>query len=294
MPIVGVLVAGTPDPSVAIKFFREGLRDLGYVDGRNIRIEVRSAEGNPARLPELAEALVRQRVDVIAAWFTPVVPAAKRATRTIPIVMMAAGDPVGLGLVASLARPGGNVTGMAGQTSEIAAKHVEFLKEVMPSLERIAALCNAADPFSARFLKYIETAGKDQEIAITPVSVTSTVPLTPAVTEIADEKIPALIVQPSLPLKRAAHLALQHRLAAASPFERFAQMGGLMAYSIKPSDYYRRGAIFVAKILKGAKPADLPVEQPTRFQLVINLKTARAIGVTLPNSLLAQADEVIE
>ena len=121
MPIVGVLVAGTPDPSVAIKFFREGLRDLGYVDGRNIRIEVRSAEGNPARLPELAEALVRQRVDVIAAWFTPVVLAAKRATRTIPIVMMAAGDPVGLGLVASLARPGGNVTGMAGQTSEIAA-----------------------------------------------------------------------------------------------------------------------------------------------------------------------------
>ena len=294
IPVVGVLASGTPDPSAAISFFRQGLRELGYVDGRNIRIEVRSAEGNSARLSELAEALVRQRVDVIAAWFTPVVLAAKRATSTIPIVMMAAGDPVGVGLVASLARPGGNVTGMAGQTNELAGKHVELLKEAVPTIEHIAALCNAADPFAARFLRYIEAAGKDQKIAVTPVSVTSTLRLTSAFAEVVGARVPAVIVQPSLALKHAAHLAQQHRLAAAAPFESFAQMGGLMAYSIKPSDYYRRAAIFVAQILKGAKPADLPVEQPMRFQLVINLKTARAIDLTLPNSLLAQADEVIE
>jgi len=293
-PVVGVLVVGKPDPSEILQRFREGLRKLGYVEGRTIQIEVRSAEGNLERLPALAAGLVREQADVIGAWMTPAVLAAKSATSEIPIVMIGAGDPVGMGIVASLARPGGNITGMAGQTTELAAKQVELLKDALPGLSRIAALCNASDPFSKPFLQEIERAGKAQSVEIVPVEVTAGASVDAAFPAMAGKKIGAVIVQPSLPIADAARLASRYRIPAVSPNGSFAGAGGLMAYANDPAEGPSLAAGFVDRILKGAKPADLPVEQPTKFELVVNLKTAKAIGLTLPQSILARADEVIE
>ena len=294
MPTVGVLVAGRPDPEEPLRMFRAGLRELGYAEGQNIRIDIRNAEGNIDRLPELAAALVREKVDVIAAWMTPVILTAKRATSEIPIVMLGAGDPVGMGIVASLARPGGNITGMTGMTPELAGKLVELLKELLPSVSRIAALCNAPDPFWKPFLHQIELVGKAASVKIVPIMVAAGEKLDAAFAEIAAQKVDAVIVQPSLPLKDVADLALSHHLPVVSPLAPFPKAGGLMAYTAKAANYYREAAVFVDKILKGAKPADLPVEQPTKFELIINLKTAKALGLTIPPLLLAQADEVIE
>ena len=294
VPTIGVLVIDKPDPSATLQRFREELRKLGYVEGRNIHIEVRSAEGNLDRLPALAAELVRDKVDVIAALFTPAVLAAKGATSVIPIVMLGAGDPVGMGIVASLARPGGNITGMAGQTPELAAKQVELLKEALPGLRRIAALCNAADPFSQPFLAQIESAGKAQGVEIVPVEVTAAPSLDAAFPAMVSKKVEAVIVQPSLPPAHAARLALRYRIPAVSPNGPFAGDGGLMSYSNDPAEPPRLAANFIDKILKGAKPGDLPVEQPLRLELIINLKTAKTLGLTLSPSLLTQADEVIE
>jgi putative tryptophan/tyrosine transport system substrate-binding protein len=294
VPVVGVLVTGRPDPELAVRLFREGLRDLGYVEGRNVRIEVRSAEGKIERLPELAAELVRQKVDIIVAWMTPVVLAAKRATTEIPIVMLGAGDPVGMGIVASFARPGGNITGMAGLTAELAGKNIELVREILPSMSRIAALCNVPDPFSKPFLNQIELAGKALGIEIAPVMVTAGAELDAAFPAMAANRVDAVIVQPSLPQKHVAELAVAHRLPAVAPAVQFPKAGGLMGYAPKAADSYRQAAVFVDKILKGAKPADLPVEQATRFELVINLKTANALGLSIPPALLARADEVIE
>lgn len=294
MPTVGVLVGGRPDPEPVLRLFRERLRGLGYVEGQNIQIEVRSAEGKIERLPGLAAGLVSEKVDVIVAWMTPVVLVAKHATTEIPIVMLGAGDPVGTGIVASLSRPGGNITGMAAQTAELAGKHVELLKQMLPAERRIAALCNSADPFSKPFLEQIELAGKAQRVDIVPIMVTAGPELDAAFQTMVDKHVDAVIVQPSLPLKRAADLALSHHLPAVSPLAPFPKAGGLMAYTAKATDYYREAAVFVDKILKGAKPADLPVEQPTKFELVINMKTAKALGLTISSLLLAQADKVIE
>ncbi len=294
MAVVGVLVVGKPDPTGMLQAFREELRKLGYTEGRNIRIEVRSADGKLERLPELAAGLVRDKVDVIGAWMTPTVLAAKGATREIPIVMIGAADPVGMGIVASLARPGGNITGMAGLTAELAAKQVELLKEALPGLKRIAVLGNSADPFSKPFQQSIERAGKAQNIDIVPVEVVAGPQLDAAFPALVGGKVGAVIVQPSLPLAHAADLALRHRIAAVSPLAQFARVGGLMAYANDPAEFRNRAAVFVDKILKGAKPADLPVEQPMRFRLEVNLKTAKALGLTMPPLLLVQADEVIE
>ena len=294
VPTIGVLVIGKPDPSATLQRFREELRKLGYVEGRNIRIEVRSAEGNLDWLPALAEGLVRDQVDVIAALFTPAVLAAKRATSAIPIVMIGAGDPVGMGIVASLARPGGNITGMAGQTPELAAKQVELLKEALPGLRRIAALCNAADPFSQPFLAQIERAGKAQGVEIVPVEVTDARSLGAAFPAMVNKKVGAVIVQPSLPLAHAAQLALRYRIPAVSPNGPFAGDGGLMSYANDPAEGPRLAASFIDRILKGAKPADLPVEQPMRFRLVVNLKTAKALGHDLPAAFVQRADKIIE
>jgi putative ABC transport system substrate-binding protein len=294
MPVIGVLVIGKPDPTPSLQGFREGLRGLGYIEGRNVRFEFRSAEGDLRRLPSLAAGLVQRKVDVIAALFTPAVLAAKHATSEIPIVIIGAADPVGSGLVASLAHPGGNVTGMAGLVTELAGKHVELLKETMPKLRRIAALCNSADPFSTLFREEIETAGKTLNIEIAAFPVKGGAELDAAFSAMAEKQAEAMIVQPSLPLERVAALALRHRIPAASPLGTFPKLGGLMAYGTAPGDSAARAAVFVDKILKGAKPADLPVEQPTRFRLVINLKTAQALGLEIPAVLLAQADEVIE
>lgn len=287
VPVIGVLVIGKPDPSAVLHRFREELRKLGYVEGRNIRIEVRSAEGHLERLPALAAELVQDHVDIIAALFTPAVLAAKGATSAIPIVMIGAGDPVGMGIVASLAHPGGNITGMAGQTPELAAKQLELLKQALPGLRRIAALCNAADPFSKPFLAQIERAGNAQDVEIVPVEVTAGASLDAAFPAMVANKVGAVIVQPSLPLAHAAQLALRYRIPAVSPNGPFAGDGGLMSYANPPGEGPRLAAGFIDKILKGAKPGDLPVEQPLRLELVFNLKTAKALGLTVPPSLLA-------
>jgi putative ABC transport system substrate-binding protein len=294
MPTVGVLVSGSPKPDVPLRIFREKLHELGYVEGRNIRLELRSAGGDPERLPELAAELVRQKVDVIVAWQTPVIAAAARATTAIPIVMLGAGDPVGSGFVASLAHPGGNITGVAGLTADLGAKHVELLKQMLPAARRIAALCNVPDPFSKLFLRRIEGAGPALRVEIVPVLVDAGTELEAAFAAMRAKPVNAVIVQPSLPLREVAALAIASRLPAVSPFAAFPGLGGLMAYTAQPEDYYSRPATFVDKILKGARPADLPVEQPTTYELTINLKTAKAIGLTVPQSLLARADEVIE
>ncbi|MBI3515889.1 MAG: ABC transporter substrate-binding protein [Proteobacteria bacterium] len=294
MPRVGVLVAGNPDPGPFWRLFQEALRDLGYVGGQTVRFEFRSAEGQAARLADLAADLVRLSVDIIVTWQTPTVQAAKQATKDIPIVMADSGDPVGTGLVASLARPGGNITGMAGVTAELAGKSVELIREMIPSVRRVGALCNPSDPFSKPFLEQIQLGGRAAGIEIQPVMVRADEAFDVAFSRLSGERIDAVIVQPSLPTKRAAELALNSRLPAVSVPRWFAEEGGLMSYSPRLADLYREAAVYVDKILKGAKPADLPIQQPTKFELVINLKTARALGLTIPPSILARADEVIE
>ena len=294
MPVVGVLVTGAPDPGPAVREFRQALEELGYRDGDNIRLEIRSSGGDLERLPALAEDLVRQKVDIIAAWLTPAVLAAKRETTEIPIVMIGAADPVGMGIVPNLARPGGNITGIAGVVSELTGKNIELLRETLPDLTRVAALCNEPDPFSKVFLDHVKRAGSSLRIEIVPVMVAAAPQLDSAFRGLIDRKIEAIAVQPSLPLRRVAELALHQHLPTVSPLALFPRVGGLMAYASIPSDQRRHAAVFVDKILKGADPADLPVMQPTRFELTVNLKTAKAIGITVSPSLLARADEVIE
>jgi putative ABC transport system substrate-binding protein len=294
VPVVGVLVIGKPDPTPMPHQFRAEPRRLGYVEGRNIRFEIRSAEGRLDRLPELAAGLVRDKADVIAASMTPTVLAAEGATSEIPIVMIGVADPVRVGIVASLAHPGGNITGMAALITELAVKQLELLKEAIPGVHRIAVLCNAPDPFSKPFVAHVEAAGHSQKVEIVPFIVSAGLELDPAFSAMAEKKVEAVIVRPSLPLADVADLAFRYRLAAVSPMPRFPRVGGLMAYANDPTEFYQRAAGFVDKILKGAKPAELPVEQPMRLRLNINLKTARALGLTIPPTLLARADEVIE
>jgi putative ABC transport system substrate-binding protein len=294
VPRIGALVVGNPDPEPFWRLFREGLRDLGYIEGQNILFEFRSAGGNANLLAELAADLVRLKVDIIVTWQTPTVQAAKQATHEIAIVMADSGDPVGTGLVASLARPGGNITGIAGVTAELAGKSVELIREMLPSARRVAALCNGTDPFAKPFLEQIQLGARTAGIELRPVTLHGSDELDAAFSQMSKERIDAVIVQPSLPTKRAAELALNHRLPAVCVPRWFAEEGGLMSYCPKYADLYRQAAVYVDKILKGAQPADLPVQQPTKFELVINLKTAKAIGLTVPPSLLARADEVIE
>jgi putative ABC transport system substrate-binding protein len=294
MPTIGILVAGNPDPGPFLKAFRDSLRDLGYSEGQNVGFELRSAEGNTSLLPELAADLVHRKVDIIVTWQTPTVRAAKQATNEIPIVMADSGDPVGTGLIASLAQPGGNVTGMAGVTAELAGKSVELIREILPFMRRLAALCNANDPFSKPFLEHIQLGAQAAAIELNPVMVHGGDEFEASFPRMKKEGIDAVILQPSLPTRRGAELALKEHLPTVSVPRWFAEEGGLMSYSPKLADLYRGAAIYVDKILKGARPADLPVQQPTKFELVINLRTARALGLTVPPTLLARADEVIE
>ena len=294
MPTIGILVAGDPDPGLFLKVFRDSLRDLGYSEGQNVRMEIRSAEGKPDVLPELAAELVRRKVDIIVAWQTPTVRAAKQATTEIPIVMGGAGDPVGTGLIASLAKPGGNVTGMSGVVAELAGKSVELIREMLPSARRLAALCNADDPFSKSFLDHIRLGARIAAFELEVVMVHGGDEFEASFRRMRDAGVDAVIVQPSLSIKRAADLALKERLPAVSPSKVFAEEGGLMAYTGRTDDQFRQVATYVDKILRGAKPGDLPVEQPNRFDLIVNLKTAKALGLTIPPLLLARANEVIE
>jgi len=287
---VGVLVVGQPEPFWTI--FRDTLKELGYVEGTNIRFEFRSAEFQPARLDALASELATLKVDAIVAVQTPAALAAKKATRTIPVVLAGVGDAVATGLVASLARPEANLTGVSTATAELAGKSVELLKEILPAARRMAAIANAPDPFHKPFLEQLEKAGSQAGVAIDRVMIEREADLEPAFGRLAGTD--AVIVQPSLSVKLTSELALKHRLPAASASRRFTNAGGLLSYAADIQHLYRDAAVYLDKILKGARPGDLPVQGPVKIEMIVNLKTARAINVTVPQSILIRADEVIE
>ena len=280
MPRIGILLLGGPEPMGP---FREALHELGYVEGRNVEIEVRSAQGQASRLPELAAELVGRKVDIIVASLTPAIAAAKNATRDIPIVMAPAGDPVATGLVASLARPGGNVTGVSGTASELGAKSLEVIRELLPAAQRVGVVSNATDPFAKPLLEQIQRGAQPLGLVIHPVAVRTADEMEAAFAEIARERADAVIVSGSLPVRSTVDLALKYRLPSLSNQKSIAEAGALAAYSPSFAERARQCAGYVDRILKGARPAELPVEQPTRFELVINLKTAKAIGLTIPS-----------
>ncbi len=295
LPRIGVLMF-TPVTKAVQEGFRQGLRDHGYVEGQNVLVEWRSAEGRIDRANALAAELVRLKVDVIVAEFTPAVLAAKNATQTIPIVMAPAGDPVASGLVASLARPGGNITGFSNIAVELSGKRLDLLRELIPGLTRVGLLIHGADPLDKAFVDETQTAAARARIQLHVVGVPRPEDLDGALTALTKEQVGAVIVQGNLhvPAQQIAQLALQHRLPSISLLPQFAESGGLMSYGASLSDIQRRAASYVDKILKGAKPADLPVERPRAFELVVNRKTARTLGITIPPSVLLQANQVIE
>jgi putative ABC transport system substrate-binding protein len=294
IPKIAILLLGTPDPTIFIREFQDGLRELGYVDGRTISIEIRNLGGVSDGLSAAAAELVAMKPDILVGFQTPTVVALRRATQDIPIVMGTAGDPVGTGLVASLARPGGNVTGMSGATAELGAKSLELIREMLPSVRRVAVLANAPDPFSKPFLDHIQTAAKALDTELRLAMINAFDELDMQLAGVVAWGGQAVIVQPSLPHQLVAELALKHRLPATCPSSGFPAVGGLMSYSADFMKVFRQGAMFVDKILKGRKPADLPVEQPTQFHLAINLKVAKALGITVPGTMLTRADQVIE
>ncbi len=289
---LGVLLVEKREPFSRV--FSEGLREFGYVDGQNMQIEYRSADGKLDRLPALAAELVDLKVDIIVASETPAVQAAKRATAQIPIVMAPSGDPVGTGLISSLSRPGGNVTGLSAATAELAGKSLELIREMIPGARRVAALADPANAFTKSFLAQVHASAKAAGLEIQDVMLGGTQDLESIFAGLAGGGVHALIVQPTLPRAPIIALAWKHRLATVSGNRAFADAGGLMSYAGSLADRYRNAAPYVDKILKGAKPADLPVQQPTKFELVINLKTARALDISVPSAMLTRADEVIE
>jgi putative ABC transport system substrate-binding protein len=294
MPRVGLLMLGNPDPSVFLREVTTGLREVGYEDGRNIVLEPRNAKGSAEQLGSLARELATLPVDVIVAFQTPVVAAAKAATAQTPIVMCPAQDPVELGFVQSFARPGGNITGVTTATGELAGKNFELIRELLPAVSRVGVVGNAADPFHKPFLASVEAAARSLNFELKIVLSQGADPFPAAFADAAGAGVQAMMVQPSLPRDRAAELALRHRVPLFVARDDFAQAGALMAYGADSVAVYRQSATFVDKILKGRKPADLPVELATKFRLVVNLKTANALGLTLSPTLLNRADQVIE
>jgi putative ABC transport system substrate-binding protein len=279
--------------------FRQGLRDLGYIEGKNIAIEYRFAEGDFDRLPALAAELVQLKVDIIVAEVTQASLAAKGATSTIPIVMMGVGDPIGIGLVAGLARPGGNVTGTSGMSAEVVGRSLQFLHEVAPNLSRVAVLWNPANAvFQGQMLRETQAAAKVLAIELQMFAAGDAVELDQAFAAIATSRVGGLFVlsDPTFLLhrERITDFAEKNRLPAMYGTREFAASGGLMAYGPDYVALFRRAASYVDRILKGASPAGLPVEQATKFELIINLKTAKALGLNVPIALLGRADEVIE
>ena len=295
VPRVGVLAGQSAEISPPILTLREGLRELGYVEGQNIAIEWRWAHGKDERFPDLAAELVSLKVDIIVAPTTASAQAAQRATKTIPIVMGFVTDPVALGLVANLARPDGNITGLGVPTPEIAGKRLQLLREVAPTVARIAVL---SDPSQPADLRGTEAAAQALGVQLQVWKVRSGGELDRAFAAIARERAAGIIILGSTTLfayrARIAQLAVRHRLPTSAWARELTEAGCLMSYGPNLPDVVRRAAYFVDKILKGAKPGDLPIEQPTKFDLVINLKTAKALGLTIPPSLLGRADEVIQ
>jgi putative ABC transport system substrate-binding protein len=296
---VGFLHAGSMSVRLPhLEAFRQGLREHGYIEGKNLAIEVRFAEGKLDRLSDLAEELVSLKVDVIAAGTTRAMQAAKKTTATIPIVMVGASDPVTSGLVAGLARPGGNVTGLSLLATELGGKRLELLKESLPKIQRVGVLDSGTGGTFALQLKETETAAKALGVQLQLFKMQSANDFDATFSRLTKERIDALTV-PTAPLfdaniKKFADLTTINRVPTIYGFTEFVDAGGLMSYGPSLPDIYRRAATYVDKILKGRKPTDLPVEQPTKFEFIINLKTAKQIGLTIPQSVLYRADKVIK
>jgi ABC-type uncharacterized transport system substrate-binding protein len=299
VPRIGLL--GVVSASAAegrIEAFRQGLRELGYVEGKNIVIEYRTAEGKLERLPALAAELVRLKVDVIVTRGPPPTRSAKEATSTIPIVMGSDIDPVGNGFVASLARPGGNITGLSALSPELSGKQLELLKEIIPKLSRVAVLGTSTIPGSAQVLRETEAAARVFGVQLQYLEVRGPTDIEMAFRAASKGHADAVLVLPGpftlSQRMQVVDLAVKSRLPAMYPQSEYVEDGGLMTYGPSINDLFRRAATYVDKILKGAKPADLPVEQPTKFEFVINLKAAKQIGLTIPPNVLARADRVIK
>ena len=300
VPQIGFLSVTSPsDRPSLVDAFRQRLRELGWVEGQNIVIDYRYAEDRVDRLPALAAELVRLKVDVIVSAGTQGVTAAKNATETIPIVMIAVRDPVGTGLIASLARPGGNVTGVSGYAGlVIVAKQLELLKETVPKIRRVAILSNPANAYHQLAIREVNVAARSLGVQLQLLEARGPNEFDGAFAAMAKERVGALLVLSDSMFNshrtRIADLAARSRLPAAYGVRESVEAGGLMSYGPSFLDFYRRSAAYVDKILKGVKPADLPVEQPTKFELVINLKAARSIGLTIPQQVLSRADQLIE
>jgi putative ABC transport system substrate-binding protein len=296
IPRIGVIFMGGRDQP-HLESFKQGLRELGYVEGKNIRLEYRYAEGKYDRLPELATDLVRERVDVIVTTSSISARAARQVTRTIPIVMTS-GSPVERGLAESFSKPGGNVTGLSVFALELSGKRLELLKETIPKMTRVAALWSSSENESVMGFKETEEAAKALSLRMQSVELPQTGEMAKTFAELTKMRVDALLVVLSplvtLNSKHIVELALKQRLPGMYPTRQFVEEGGLLAYGPLLGDLYRRAATYIDKILKGAKPAGLPVEQPKKFELVINLTTAKQIGLTIPPNVLARADKVIK
>ena len=295
---IGVLTLAVAPSTPLAEAFRQGLREHGYVEGQNLAFEYRYAEGRADRLPALAAELVRLKVDVIVTESNMAALAAKRATETIPIVMAIAGDPVKAGVVGSLARPGGNVTGLTLMHPELSGKRLQLLKEAVPRIALVAVIWNPTDPAAVDFLRETEVAARSLGLRLHAIEARAPAELDAAFKAVADARPSAFFTLPGGMFQdnqtRILEFAKKNRLPGVFPNRVFVEAGGLISYGPNLAASSRRAAAFVDKLLKGAKPADLPIEQPTKFELVINLKTARALGLTIPASVLVWADQAIE
>jgi putative tryptophan/tyrosine transport system substrate-binding protein len=298
VPRIGFLFFGAPGPSRELEAFRQGLREHGYIEGQNIAVEYRFASGRIERLPELAAELVRLKVEVIVTPATPPSLAAKQATSTIPIVFAGVADAVGAGLVANLARPGGNITGLTSISAELGGKRLELLKQVAPKASRVAVLYNPADRANVLVLKELQDSAPALGLTLHPLEVREPGEFEGAFGAMTGQRAHALFGAAGVLTiehrKTLVDLAAKRRIPAMWGHRQFVEAGGLMSYAVNFYHQVRGAATYVDKILKGAKPADLPIEQPTRFELVINLKAAKALGLTIPQSILLKADEVIQ
>jgi len=298
VPRIGLLSTFSPRSDYRIDAFLQGLHELGYIEGQNISLEYRWAEGRYERLPDLAAELVRLKVDVIVTHGKPGAPVAKQTTSTIPVVFVNVSDPVGDGLVASLARPGGNITGLANFGVETASKRLELLKETVPKVARVAVLWNPGNPGGPLQLREMEAAAPALHVQLQPIEVRDPNEFDSAFSAMIRKRADALAGMGDAMFNthrtRIVDFAAKNRLPAMHPGREYVEAGGLMSYGASVPDGWRRAATYVDKILKGAKPADLPVEQPMKFEFIINLKTAKQIGLTIPPNVLARADKVIK
>jgi putative tryptophan/tyrosine transport system substrate-binding protein len=291
---IGVMLVGGADLEAVRTALRDELGKIGFAEGRNLALEMRSADGKLAELPRLAAELVEQKVDLIYAVYTPSALAAQKATAQIPIVVVA-GDPLANGLVASVSRPGKNITGVSLAAGQMHGKCVELFRDMIPSAKRVGVLCFEPDPFWKLILEQAAIAGRTTKLEVAPIiKVQRHDELDAALATMKQEGADAVVVQATLPAKVTADLAIKHRLPTATISRTYAEAGGVMAYGADSPSAFRHGASLVAKVLQGAKPAEMPVEQPTKFELMVNLKTAKAIGLTVPESFLVRADKIIE